>query len=359
MAENGSDAVAATEQDQEMPVEEASATPESESAPSSPPPPPPRRVVPMTVAVTGATGFVGRHVCAALADDGHQIRALVRDPGKAKVLPTGVRGIEGNVLDADATARLLEGADACVHLIGIIEEDPARDITFERLHVQATENVVRASESMGVARYLHMSALGARFGAPSDYHRTKFEAEQIVRRSRLPWTIFRPSLIHGPDGEFTEMVAAWCRGKAAPFVFLPYFGSGPLGRGRKYRVQPVFVGDVAASFREALARESTVGEVFPIGGPDVMTWPEMLERFRDALPHVPDWRKPVAVPAWYADFVARSMSFLGLDGLVPFNHDQVLMSQEDSVCDVSRMREYLGVDPVPFDEALGSYVNRL
>lgn len=313
----------------------------------------------MTVAVTGATGFVGRHVCRGLAERGHDIRALVRQTNQKGVLPNGTEMIQGDIFDRGALDTLLDGAEACIHLIGIIFENPQRGITFEHLHVDATRSIVDACEAAGVVRYAHMSALGAREDAPADYHATKFAAEEIVRASRLPWTIFRPSLIHGPDGEFTDMIANWARGKAPPFMFMPYFGAGPLGTGRKRLIQPVYVEDVVDAFCESLQRPDTVNEVFPVGGGDQMTWPEMLTRFRDAIPGAASWRPAMPIPAWYADGVARTMAALGLQKLVPFNHDQVMMSQEDSVCDTARMSTALGVEPTPFDAALSQYVARL
>ena len=116
-----------------------------------------------------------------------------------------------------------------------------------------------------------MSALGSRPDAVATYHRTKFEAESYVRASGLDWTIFRPSLIHGPRGEFMTMEAGWARGRRAPFLFMPYFGGGLLGRRDGGLVQPVYVRDVARAFADALENPATIGEVYLIGGPDAMS----------------------------------------------------------------------------------------
>lgn len=312
----------------------------------------------LTVAVTGATGFVGRHICRTLLEHGHSVRALVRDPRRAGHIPKSAQLIKGDILDRESLDRLVDKVDACVHLVGIIMEQPRFDITFPRLHVEATANIVAACEAAGVLRYVHMSALGARPDAKANYHRTKFEAEQIVRNSRLPWTIFRPSLIHGPDGEFTEMVAKWVRGTAPPFLFMPYFGAGLLGRGPKRLIQPVYIYDLAEAFARAIETERTVREVYPIGGPDRMTWPEMFLTFRDAIS--PGSSKPaIAIPAWNAKALATFAAAASLGSLLPFNVDQVIMSQEDSTCDTQRVMQHLGLEPTSFQAAVDQYASRL
>lgn len=317
-----------------------------------------RTVGNLTVAVTGATGFVGRHICRTLLEHGHAVRALVRDSKHAGHLPKSAQMVRGDIFDRDSLDRLVDKADACIHLVGIIMQRPRLDITFQRLHVEATTNIVAACEAAGVLRYVHMSALGARPDARANYHRTKFEAEQIVRKSRLPWTIFRPSLIHGPDGEFTEMVAKWVRGTAPPFLFIPYFGAGPLGRGPRRLIQPVFINDLAEAFARSIETERTVREVYPIGGPDRMTWPEMFLTFRDAIS--PGSKKPaMAIPAWKARAMATVAVGLSLDGLLPFNVDQVVMSQEDSICDTQRVMQHLGLAPTSFQSAVDQYASRL
>ena len=312
----------------------------------------------LTVAVTGATGFVGRHICRTLLEHGHAVHALVRDPRQAGHLPKSAQLIQGDIFDRESLDRLVDKVDACIHLVGIIMERPRFDITFQRLHVEATANIVAACEAAGVLHYVHMSALGARPDAVANYHRSKFEAEQIVRASRLPWTIFRPSLIHGPDGEFTSMVAKWVRGTAPPFFFMPYFGAGPLGRGPKRLVQPVYISDLAEAFARSIETERTVREVYPIGGPDRMTWPEMLLTFRDAI--APGSTKPaLAIPGWKARCMATLAAAASLGSLLPFNVDQVLMSQEDSTCDTQRIMQHLGLPLTSFQAAVDQYASRL
>src|SRR5438105_965562 len=193
--------------------------------------------MPGRVFVTGASGFVGAAVVDRLLERGYAVNALVhRRPLRAD---DAVRSIKGDVFDDAALDEGIRGCDAVIHLIGIIMEKPRKGITFARMHFDATKSVVDATLRNRVRRYVHMSALGARPEAVSEYHRTKFLAEQYVRASGLDWTILRPSLIHGPSGEFMQMEAAWARRQKPPFLFMPYFGGKHAGK-----LQPVYVGDV-------------------------------------------------------------------------------------------------------------------
>lgn len=344
-------------------VPEADATTDSADAESAEPAPaPPRRfertVGTMTVAVTGATGFVGSHICEALGQHGHKVRALTRSTKSARSLPRSAEAVIGDLDNRAALDSLVAKADVCIHLVGIIAQDSSKGATFEKVHVEGTRHIVEACQDAGILRYVHMSALGARANAPSLYHRTKHQAEMIVRASNLAWTIFRPSMIVGPDGEFAEMVAKWVRGKAPPFFFMPYFGEGPMGQGRRYLIQPVDVRDVAELFVRAFETQASVREVYPLGGPDAMTWPEMFYHFRDTIAPGSS-KKAIAIPAWKALAMARAARFMGLEHVLPFNVDQVHMSQEDSTCSNARIHTDFVYQLRPLDEALASYASRL
>lgn len=318
------------------------------------------------VAVTGASGFVGRHVVRALLERGHRVRALTTTAAKAwDALPEDdhLTVIEGDVLSSATRSDLLEGADAVVHLIGIHREIPRKGVTYERLHVRATERMVESATAAGVGRFVHMSALGTRAEAVSQYHKTKWLAERAVRSSDLAWTIFRPSLIHGADGEFIHMVRRWVTGHSPAFVVLPYFEpwdkpqdeQRPGERARATRVQPVYVGDVATAFADALQRPETIGEVYPLGGPDTMTWPAMLTTIRDNTPGANTKIRPWGVPVPVGLAVGHAFKTIGLSSLLPFSVDDVQMSAEDNTCSNAKAHSHLGFDPAPFAPTLAQY----
>lgn len=320
----------------------------------------------LTVAVTGASGFVGRYVVRELLARGHRVRGLVRDVKKAAaVLPVreaGVTMVTGNVLDEGTVEELLKGADACVHLVGIIREGGGGQ-TFERMHVQATRTVVGACERGGVERYLHMSSLGARPDGKAAYQRTKYQAEEIVRESELVWTIFRPSLIHGPDGEFVQMIAKMAAGEVAPFLFMPYFVRPkydtrvPLGAlsWEAAEIQPISVLDVAWCFAEALERPETEFEIYNLVGPEPINWRDLYTLFRDELPNADKRMQPWHVPGHHAAMIAEVAKRVGLGPALPFDAGQAMMAMEDQTAELEKVKAHLGLQPRALRESVRAY----
>ena len=308
---------------------------------------------PDRVALTGASGFVGRHVLAHLLETGHRVRALVRDPARLKVGDAGLETVKGTLFDSPALADLVCGVDAVIHLVGIIQEVPRKRQTFERVHHEGTRNLLGAARHANVSRWVHMSALGARPDADSDYHRTKWDAEQAVRDSGLTYTIFRPSIIHGHDGEFMQMVKQFaCKRLGGVLPWMPYFGVGLLGKGGAGRLQPVHVEDVSRCFVTALTNPKAENQTYPMGGPDVYAWPQLFETCKRHMPGARAGNRPRSVPVWYAKLIA------GKPG-VPFNRDQVIMSQEDSVCQIAKVQTDFQIELAPFEETFASYAERI
>lgn len=330
-----------------------------------------------TVAVTGATGFVGRELVRELLARGLRVRALVRSEEKARrVLPAEalddgrIALVQGDVLSPETAGALVRDVDAVIHLIGIIREAEGGQ-TFERMHVLATNRIVEAAEAEQnrrgeLIRYCHMSALGVCDEGVSAYQKTKFEAEQTVRRSRLAWTIFRPGLIHGQDGEFMQMIRDWSMGRSAPWLFLPYFTRVPTDWAPPMppipeapTVAPVAVSDVAGAFCDALARERSIGEIYALVGPERMTMPEMLRTVRD---HVPLGRKnmpTIGIPGEAAALKAKGAAAIGMGGALPFDEGMAQMGAQDSVAETTKARADLGFEPVGFAESFAEYAERL
>jgi NADH dehydrogenase len=290
------------------------------------------------VFITGASGFVGRNLASRLASEGYQLRCLVRrtdGPGADFLRDLGAELAAGDILDADAVAAAGGGCDTFIHLVGIIFEP--RGVTFEQIHVKGTMNALGAATVAGARRFLHMSALGAAPGAATEYLRTKGAAEDAVRESGLPYTIFRPSTIIGPGGDFSEMLL----GQARRLPLMPVPGDG------RYRMQPVSVLDVAACFSSAIDKESAVNRAYELCGPDVVDYNGLVERVcgvlgrrRPAL-HIP---LPVMrAVAWLSERTMRKPLLTG---------DQLKMLQAGSVCADDAVGRDLGLEPMPLDEAL-------
>jgi len=295
--------------------------------------------------VTGGSGFVGGAVVEELASREYQVNALV-NRRELRSATDAVRSIRGALSDPQSISKAMQGCDAVIHLVGIIMEKPAQEITFEQVHFQGTRNMVDAARKVGITRYIHMSALGAHQDAMSNYHKTKFAAEEYVRDSGLEWTILRPSLIHGPGGEFMQMEARWARRRAMPFLFMPYFGAGLLGTGGAGRLQPVYVKDVARAFVDALDKAQTVGQTYSLVGPDVVTWPQMHRMVSSLIVGKPRWTMPI--PVWYAALLTHIVPA----SLLPFNLDQIQMSQEDNTADMTKFIADFGWQPRGFELTL-------
>ncbi|MDX2116328.1 MAG: NAD(P)H-binding protein [Planctomycetota bacterium] len=321
----------------------------------------------MTVAVCGSTGFVGRHVVAALTGQGCRVRALVRDREKARgALPEqGVEWVVGDGTDRGAVGELVAGSAAAVQCIGIRREFPPRT-TFARQHVMTARVLTEAMRSAGVGRLVHVSALGTRPDAATKYHRSKFEAETIVRNSGLEWTILRPSLVHGADGEFMSMAKDWVLGRAAPWFVLPYFvrveppsGFPPAPKLVSAKVQPVHVDDVAQAVVASLRDARAVGEVYALGGPEAFDWPTLLTTIRDTLPITEKWKKPAPLPGVLGAAVATAAEAIGMGGALPFGPSEPIMATEDSVCAMDKAREHLGLRPRGFTSSLKQYAAQI
>jgi NADH dehydrogenase len=291
------------------------------------------------VFLTGATGFVGRAVVAALRADGHVVRCLVRRGSERDLQGLGgIERVEGNVLAPDSLEEGMAGCDAVIHLVGIIRENPASEVTFERIHVEGTRNVLEAARAAGARRYLHMSALGSRPGARSRYHQTKWQAEEAVRASLLAWTIFRPSVIYGPGDGFVSLLAGLVR---LPIV--PVIGSG------RQRLQPVPIAHVAEAFERALRLDATVKQTYEVGGADAVSMEELLDLVGAALGrrHPLKLHVPLGVIRPLARLFHRIPAF-------PVTPDQLAMLEEDNTCDPRPFYTTFKLTPIPLAQGLAS-----
>lgn len=226
------------------------------------------------IVITGGTGFVGRHVCELLAARWPQARLVVptrrRAAGAAKALAVlpNVDLLEADVHDPAALPGLLQGADALVHLVAILHGTAE---AFQRVHVQLPQTLAAAAGAAGVARVVHVSALGVSPQAPSDYLRSKAAGEaawqQAAARHGFALAVLRPSVIFGAEDRFTNLFVRLQR----LFPVLPLAGADA-------RFQPVAVGDVARAVLHCLATSPMPGPVIECAGPEVLTLAQTVRR---------------------------------------------------------------------------------
>ena len=219
----------------------------------------------MTVLVTGASGLLGRRVVQQLLETNHEVRAMVRRPGSERVLATPPTDIcYGDVGNPDALAEACRDITAVIHLVAVIRGGPRQ---FDAINRQGTENIVAAAKEAGsVKRFIHVSALGAANTPRLQYLHSKWQGEQAVISSGLPYVILRPSLIFGPGDEFTTSVAALVR----TMPVIPVIGSG------NNRLQPIHVDDVARCIALSVSGNIRGNRTIEIGGPEQLSYNEIV-----------------------------------------------------------------------------------
>lgn len=227
----------------------------------------------MQIVVLGGTGFVGRHLVAALAADGHRLTVLSRNRSLHPdlLLPPEATLRDCEVYSGAALVRALDGADAAINLVGILNERGDSGRGFQRAHVELTRTLIAACREAEVSRLLQMSALNAGRGR-SHYLISRGQAEEAVMASGLDWTIFEPSVIFGPgDGLFCRFAALL---KYAPVL--------PIAGGET-RFAPVYVGDVVEAYRRALTRRDTIGQCYELYGPEVFALKRLVRMTAQAM----------------------------------------------------------------------------
>lgn len=271
----------------------------------------------MRIFLTGATGYVGTGIIEQILNHSNdELFCLVRQPDRLPVHPR-LRPIVGDIGSPDTYTEALAACEAVIHLIGIIREIPRRGVTFERIHVQGTHALLHAcakTDKTSSRRFILMSALGARPQASTAYFQTKWQAEQLVQASGLPYVIFRPSVIIGKGSAMLEQLAGLIR-----LPLTPVIGDG------QYRLQPVALTNVARLFHKSV-RGEPIRQVWDVGGPHPITYDALLHTLAKTmgrsvrLLHLPlSIMKPL---------IARCESLPGF----PITTTQLTMLLEESIC---------------------------
>jgi NADH dehydrogenase len=298
----------------------------------------------IVILVAGGTGFLGRHVVAALAARGLAVRVLSRAPDRAP--QAGQKeAVGGDVREPATLAPAVAGCEAVVmaaQFPGHPVEVPRRGLTYDAVDRVGTENLLAAALRHGVRRFLYVSGAGVGAGRPEPWFVAKERAESAVRASGLEHVILRPSWAYGPGDRALNRIARIA--DLSPVV--------PVLGWNRQRVMPVYAGDVGEAIARVFETPAAWGRTFEIGGPEVLT---MREVVRTLLRVRGKRRLRVPLPRWIAKLATAPLVLLPRPPLTPLAVD---FATGDAIVDNTAVREVLGVDPLPLEEGLARYIGR-
>ncbi len=297
-------------------------------------------------AILGGNGFIGRYVVKRLAERGDVLTVGGRRAAAAKFLKlkgdVGQVGLVNIAIDDEALLpAFVANNDAVVNLVGILHESGGQ--RFDRVHHVGPARLARLAREAGVARFVHISAIGADPRSTSAYARTKAAGEEAVRDAFPTATILRPSVVFGPEDQFFNRLAALAM--ISPVV--PVIGGGET------RFQPVYVGDVADAVVRCIDDSTTAGRTYELGGPKVYSLRALTELL---LAEIRRRRYLLDLPFGLASLQARLMSLLPNPPLTP---DQVEMLKRDNVASSGALTlATLGITPTAVEAILPTYLDR-
>lgn len=303
------------------------------------------------VTIFGGAGFLGRYITRRMAKDGWRVRVAVRHPNEAMHVKTyGVVGqvepVFCNIRDDDSVRAVMRGADAAVNCVGTFDRGGRNN--FDAVQREGAERIARIAAEEGVARLVHISAIGADPEAASLYGQSKGLGEQAVQAAFPSAVILRPSVMFGAEDQFFNRFAGMTRlGPILPIV------------GANTRFQPVYVDDVAAAAEKGVVGEAAPG-VYELGGPDVNTFRELMQQMLGVIRRR---RLIVNIPFWIASVMGWAMELVQAVslGLAPaqITRDQVTSLKSDNVVsEGARGFADLGIEPVSLEAVLPDYLWR-
>lgn len=240
------------------------------------------------ILVTGASGYVGSHVTRRLVEKGQAVRAMVYNRQRAqtegRLTGLDLEWVEADVTRPDTLRAALEGVEVIIHTVAIAIEKGGRK--YETFNYQGTVNLVDQARAMGVQRFIFVSQLGANPDLPYRFLASKGKAEEYVRQSGLDWTVFQPSAVWGPEDEFANSFARLI--PLTPFIF-------PIVGDQNSRFQLVWVEDVVSAIVQAVTDTRTIGKIYELGGPEILTLEEIERRTLQALDRR-RWMIPFPMP---------------------------------------------------------------
>lgn len=304
----------------------------------------------MKVALIGGTGFVGSYLVDALLTASHSVSLLVRPGSESKLRRVReCRLSKGSVDEPAALAEVLQGCDAVIYNIGILREFRNRGVTFEATQFRGVERTIEAAQKAGAHRFLLMSANGIKLpGTP--YQETKIRAEQALQSSSLDFTIFRPSVIFGDPLGAMEIATQLHQDMIRPPLPAVGFHTGWSPARGAILMSPVHVLDVADAFVNALDNRETIGKTYALGGPESLSWTDMLGRVANAV-----GKNKIILPMPIAVMKFGATLFDWLP-FFPVTRDQLTMLAEGNTASKDELESLIRRDARPFSSQSLAYI---
>jgi nucleoside-diphosphate-sugar epimerase len=293
----------------------------------------------MNVLVAGGTGFVGSGVIRALLRNGHKAIVPVRPGSEHKVgLSENISLIETDFRRSDLS--LSVKPDALVNCIGIIRQFPSKGVTFKKIQYDIVRYLIELAKTNDIKRFVQVSALGTSPGARTEYFKTKFMAEELLTASYITTTIFRPSIVFGTGDDFINMVAKYLR----RFSAMPVVGNG------KYRLQPVHIDDLSNVIVKSIDDQFTYNNAFDIGGPDILTFNDLVDVIAGAL-----GKKGIKLhqPAFFIRIMA---TILDRFSWFPITREQITMLYMENYTRDTRIFDRYGIERTKLADGIKGYL---
>jgi len=296
----------------------------------------------MKVSVFGGTGFVGGYLIKELIHKGMIPRVLVRRGSESKITSTS-EIVTGRIENQNAVTETIDGTEAVIYNIGIIREYSSKGVTFATLHLQGVKSCIEIAHKLGVKRFILMSANGVKPDG-TGYQKTKWKAEELLKESGLEWTIFRPSLIFGDSGDNGS--SEFCTQIRDNMLSLPipaplfYKGLFPINAG-SFSLSPINVKNVAEFFVTAINRKGSIGKMYILGGPEIITWKKIIHQIALASGKL-TWKVPVPLI-----LIKAVATLFDRYKWFPVTRDQLIMLMEGNTVDKHYFTDF-GIKAIPF-----------
>jgi NADH dehydrogenase len=299
-----------------------------------------------TVVIFGASGFIGRYIVTDLLKENWIIKVLVRNPDRAKHLSLmgrlgQVTVHQCNITDYNRVEKFISNSSKVINLVGILEEKSKQN--FIGIHLNGAINIAKACSKYKIDTFIHFSALGLYNGDHSRYAQSKLEAEKSIKQIFKKTIIFRPSVVFGPEDNFTNKFAKM----ASLSIFIPLINCG------KTRFQPVYVKDISQAVEKVIGNQLFYGKTYNLGGPDIMSFRDILDLI---LLKIRKKRIYLSLSFPVAKLIGLIFSVFPVK---PITLDQVRLLEKDNIVPKSGLGfKDLGINPSSIYSISENYLKR-